>query len=92
MPPATTTPKPCWNAMSPTWPVISAALRRNCCTPSTARKSGRLYEHGELHPEVQLSGRFAHSNKPVDLNSVMREIDDARAEEAARQLRMQEAE
>jgi RIO kinase 1 len=51
-----------------------------------------LYEHGELHPDVQLSGRFAHSNKPVDLNSVMREIDDARAEEAARQLRMQEAE
>ena len=51
-----------------------------------------LYEHGELHPEVQLSGRFAQSTKPVDLNSVIREIDDARAEEAARQLRMQEAE
>jgi RIO kinase 1 len=51
-----------------------------------------LYEHGELHPDVQLTGRFVHSNKPVDLNSVIREIDDARAEEAARQLRMQEAE
>lgn len=49
-----------------------------------------LYEHGDLHPEVQLSGRFAHSTKPVDLNSVIREIDDARAEEAARRLRMQE--
>ena len=50
-----------------------------------------LYEHGELHPEVLLSGHFTQSIKPVDLNSVIREIDDARAEEAARQLRMQEA-
>jgi RIO kinase 1 len=51
-----------------------------------------LYEHGGLHPDVPLTGRFVQSNKPVDLNSVIREIDDARAEEAARQLRMQEAE
>jgi RIO kinase 1 len=49
-----------------------------------------LYEHGDLHPDTQLSGRFAHSTKSVDLNSVIREIDDARAEEAARRLRMQE--
>ena len=49
-----------------------------------------LFEHGALHPEVQLSGRFAHSKKPVDLDSVIREIDDALAEEAARRLRMQE--
>jgi RIO kinase 1 len=50
-----------------------------------------LYEHGELHPDVPLTGRFAHSAKPVDLDGVMREIDDARAEEEARQLRMLEA-
>src|SRR5574340_618430 len=50
-----------------------------------------LYEHSALHPEVQLTGRFAHSKKPVDLNSVIREIDDARVEEAARRLRMQES-
>jgi RIO kinase 1 len=50
-----------------------------------------LYEHGELHPDGLLSGHFTQSVKPVDLNSVIREIDDARAEEAARQLRMQEA-
>jgi RIO kinase 1 len=50
-----------------------------------------LYEHGELHPEVQLTGRFAHSTKPVDLDGVIREIDDARAEEEARQLRLLEA-
>jgi RIO kinase 1 len=51
-----------------------------------------LYEHGNLQPDSPLSGHFQQSNKPVDLNSIMREIDDARAEEAARQLRMQEAE
>jgi len=50
-----------------------------------------LYEHGALHPDVPLTGRFAHSTKPVDLDGVMREIDDARAEEEARQLRMLEA-
>ena len=50
-----------------------------------------LYEHGALHPEVQLTGRFAHSTKPVDLDGVLREIGDARAEEEARQLRMLEA-
>ena len=49
-----------------------------------------LYEHGALHPEVELTGRFERSMKPVDLDSVIREIDDARAEEAARQLRLQE--
>jgi RIO kinase 1 len=50
-----------------------------------------LYEHGELLPDTPLTGRFVQSNKPVDLNSVMREIEDAKFEEAARLLRMQEA-
>jgi RIO kinase 1 len=50
-----------------------------------------LYQHGNLNPEVKLTGRFERNKKPVDLNSVMREINDARAEEAARQLRLQEA-
>ena len=48
-----------------------------------------LYERGALHPEVELTGRFMHSLKPVDLRSVVREIDDARAEDAARRLRTQ---
>jgi len=48
-----------------------------------------LYEHGALHREVELTGCFKHSMKPVDLGSVVREIDDARAEDAARRLRMQ---
>jgi RIO kinase 1 len=35
-----------------------------------------------------LSGRLEHSSAPVDLQGVVREIDDARAEEAARRLRL----
>ncbi|BBP00521.1 PA4780 family RIO1-like protein kinase [Sulfuriferula nivalis] len=50
-----------------------------------------LYEQGELLPSSVLTGNFVASDKPVDLPSVMREIDDALAEEAARQLRMLEA-
>ncbi|MDB5862340.1 MAG: RIO-like kinase [Betaproteobacteria bacterium] len=48
-----------------------------------------LYEDGALHPGVELTGRFERSVKPVDLDSVMLEIDDARAEDAARRLRTQ---
>ena len=48
-----------------------------------------LYEHGELNPEVELTGRFECDKPPVDLEGVMREIDDAREEEAARLLRLQ---
>jgi hypothetical protein len=35
-------------------------------------------------------GRFERTEKAVDLDGVMREIDDARFEEAARRLRLQE--
>ena len=49
-----------------------------------------LYAHGDLHPEVQLTGQFKQDTKPVDLKSVIRVIDDARAEEAARRLRQAE--
>ncbi|BBP04174.1 serine protein kinase RIO [Sulfuriferula plumbiphila] len=50
-----------------------------------------LFEHGELHPEVTLTGHFEHSTQAVDLDSIVREIDDARAEDAARRLRLQAA-
>jgi RIO kinase 1 len=49
-----------------------------------------LYEQGALTPDTQLTGRFKRSNKPVDLKSIVREIDDAKAEEAARLLRMRQ--
>jgi len=51
-----------------------------------------LYESGALHPEVALTGRFERVETTVDLESVMREIDAARLEEAARRLRLQERE
>ena len=47
-----------------------------------------LYESGELHAEVKLTGRFERSVKQADLAGVMREIDDARAAEAARLARI----
>ena len=47
------------------------------------------FQRGVLNPEVVLTGRFERKAGVVDVGSVMREIDDARAEEAARRLRMQ---
>ena len=47
-----------------------------------------LYAGGLLQEGTPLTGRYERNNRPADLNSVMREIDDARAEEAARRLRM----
>ena len=48
-----------------------------------------LYQSGRLHPDVELTGRFERVETTVDLDSIMREIDSARIEEAARQLRLQ---
>ena len=49
-----------------------------------------LYESGALHPEAALTGQFEEDDSTADLEGVMREIDDARLEEAARIMRMQE--
>ncbi len=48
-----------------------------------------LYTRGVLTPEVVLTGRFERKAGAVDVGSVLREIDDARDEEAAKRLRMQ---
>jgi len=48
-----------------------------------------LYRRGALSPEAALTGRFVHETRKADVRSVLREIDDARDEEAARRLRMQ---
>jgi RIO kinase 1 len=50
-----------------------------------------LYERGALTPDTVLTGRFEPRAGAVDLAGIMREIEDARAEEAARLLRMQTA-
>jgi len=47
-----------------------------------------LYRRGLLHVDTPLTGRFKRQAGNVDLDSVLREIDDARAEDAARRLRM----
>jgi RIO kinase 1 len=47
-----------------------------------------LYKAGLLHLDTPLTGHFKRPAGPVDTGSVMREFDDARAEEAARRLRM----
>ncbi len=59
-------------------------------TTQYAKEIWALYEGGKLTPDAVLTGRFEQQLKPVDLNSVVREIDDARMEEAARRLRMSE--
>jgi RIO kinase 1 len=45
-----------------------------------------LYQSSELHPESILTGYFEPAEKPVDMKSVMREINDTLKEEEARQL------
>jgi RIO kinase 1 len=44
-----------------------------------------LYESGALQRDVALTGCFVRRQAPVDVDSVMREIDDVAKEEAARQ-------
>ncbi len=51
-----------------------------------------LYERGLLQPDAVLTGRFERKAGTVDVDGVLAEIDDARAEEAARRLRLQPAE
>jgi len=51
----------------------------------------QLYERGVLSPDAVLTGRFEKKAGPVDMGGVMREIDDARAQEAARLLRLRAA-
>ena len=44
-----------------------------------------LYQSGKLTPDSELTGQFKQSDKPVDVDGVMRAVDDALKEEAARQ-------
>ena len=51
----------------------------------------KLYESGELHPDVQLTGYFEHDTHAADVGSVLREIEDARAEDERRRRAAAEA-
>jgi len=55
------------------------------------REVWSLYERGLLTTDSVLTGRFNPKLKPVDLESVLLGIEDARFEEAARKLRMQDS-
>jgi len=55
-----------------------------------AKEIWSLYKSGRLTPEIELSGRYAGVEKAVDVDGVMRLVDDALKEEAARQLYRQE--
>ena len=48
-----------------------------------------LYQRGVLRPDTLLTGQFTHNRGPVDVSAVIGEINDARAEETARRVRMQ---
>ena len=47
-----------------------------------------LYQSGMLSNDTALTGRYERRHADVDMQAVLREIDDARDQEAARQLRM----
>ncbi|CAN5636179.1 serine protein kinase RIO [soil metagenome] len=47
-----------------------------------------LYQSGALSPESVLTGQYTRPLKSVNVGDVLREIDDAKDEEAARRLRM----
>jgi RIO kinase 1 len=55
-----------------------------------AKEIWALYERGDLTIDSPLTGRFAETNKAVDMQSVMREIKNAEFQEAARLKRLAE--
>ena len=55
-----------------------------------AKEIWALYERGDLSIETQLSGNFTQTNKPVDMQGVMREIENVKFQEAARIARLTE--
>jgi RIO kinase 1 len=56
-----------------------------------AKEIWALYEDGELHPDVELTGYFEESADEADVDAVMQEIKAAFAEEQERQQRLREA-
>src|SRR5690606_17009831 len=46
-----------------------------------------LFEHGNLHPEVKLTGKFAQSDVDADIATMMRIIEHAKQEEEERKER-----
>ena len=51
-----------------------------------AKEIWSLYKSGKLRADSELTGRFERKEKPVDVDGVIRVVDDALKEEAARRL------
>ena len=56
-----------------------------------AKEMWALYEDGELHPDVELTGQFEEDKEAADVDTVMQEIKAAFDEEQERQERIREA-
>ncbi|PSW05766.1 PA4780 family RIO1-like protein kinase [Photobacterium lipolyticum] len=57
-----------------------------------AKEIWALFEAGELHPDVELTGQFEESTEVADVDSVLEEIKAVFAEEQDRRERLREAE
>jgi RIO kinase 1 len=54
-------------------------------TTDYGREIWSIYQSGKLQPQVALTGCFARSEKLADVGGLIREIDEVKKEEAARQ-------
>jgi RIO kinase 1 len=57
---------------------------------SFGKEIWKIYESGNLTPDVKLTGYFKGSNKQADVKSIMREINDARDEAIRRKYEQEE--
>ena len=57
---------------------------------SYGKEIWKIYESGNLTPDVKLTGHFKGSNKQADVKSIMREINDARDEAIRRKYEQED--
>jgi RIO kinase 1 len=57
---------------------------------SYGKEIWKIYESGNLTPDVKLTGHFKGSNKQADVSSIMREINDARDEAIRRKYEQED--
>ncbi|MEZ5488984.1 MAG: PA4780 family RIO1-like protein kinase [Gammaproteobacteria bacterium] len=57
-----------------------------------AKEIWKLFEDGELHPDVKLTGIFAEDTRSADVDGVLQDIESALVEEQNRRQRLTEAE
>ena len=57
---------------------------------SYGKEIWKIYESGNLTPDVKLTGHFKSSNKVADVKSIMREINDAREDAIRRKYERDE--